>query len=478
MNHWPRRLIYLIVVVGTAGFAFYQYKQSQKEELEEEKKDLIFSSLESSEVQSVSIEKEEGKQNIHFFRQNEGWQMDSPVQDIADRDLIGDWLEGLFAEKIKVIKEKGVDWTEYGLDENLKFIEITTRSNKKFKLDISHYSAFDGSIYIRRGEELLLGGTAWAHLADKPWDYFRSYKLLNIGKHPTGLHYKSKLFTAHLKWDNYIWKWAEKDSAFPLSQSALESYWSFISNVGFEKEIYPDTEKFKKKFQLLIPDIELNMEFEENKSWSVKISSKIGGKFYVLVSTRGYIFTLNKEQKEKVLLLEKNIRDHRQPFQFKKDQAHFMDIKGYGLDIQLKKEKEKWVLLGEDNELERKSELNKEKKNTEKELNSEEVENVLNRTTVLSAGQYFGKEKSFAKTAHLILKDKEEKVILKLEFSEPFELKTKKEDTKKKSQVVYARSSAGQEVMTVRFENLKFVFSSSLLWKDEKENKEEKIKKN
>ena len=146
--------------------------------------------------------------------------------------------------------------------------------------------------------------------------------------------------------EKYKWKWkGEGEPAFPLSHSDLESYWTVITNVNFERKVYPDTESLRKKLKLLPPDIEMELKFKENKSWSIKISPEMDGQFYALVSGRNYIFTLKKEQRDKILLTEKKVRDHRQPFQFKKDQAAFMDLKGYGLNIQLKKEKEKWMLL-------------------------------------------------------------------------------------------------------------------------------------
>ena len=476
-KRWLRRLIYLVVVAGTAGFAFYQYKQQQKEEQEEEKKDLIFSSLDSTQVQSVSIKREDG--NIRFFRQGEGWYMDSPVKDTADRDLIGDWLESLFSEKVRVIKEKGASWSEYGLDKNVKSIEITTTSDENLKLDISYYSAFDGHFYIKKGEKLLLGKTSWATLVNKKGNYFRSYKLLNVKGHPTYLRYSSKPFKAHLKWENHEWKW-EEDSVFPLSHSDLESYWASLSNVSFEKQTYPDTEEFRQKFKLLKPAIELDMKFKKDKNWSVKISHEVDGKFYTLLSTRDYIFVLNKDQRDRILLTEKTIRDHRQPFQFEKDQVHFMELKGYGVDIQLKKEQEDWMLLRAEIQKEESKKVSKEKGNVEKSTNEEEkaklvedkiekklnkaeLQNVFNRIKILSAKQYFGEKKSFIKTSYLILEDKEGKILLNMDLSDPFDSKDKKK--------VYVKSNLGTEVMALDFEDLKFVFSPSLLKTDKAEEK-------
>ncbi|MDE0118962.1 MAG: DUF4340 domain-containing protein [Bdellovibrionales bacterium] len=518
MKRWLSRFIYFVIVMGTASFAFYQYRQSQEEKRKEEKQDLVFPSLELSQVKVFSIKK--GDTYIYVLNQGGEWRLDSPVKDMADRDLVGDWIESLLSEKVKTIKEKGVDWAEYGLDQNVNSIEITTVSGTSLKLDISQYSAFDGKFYIRKEESLLLGNTSWASLTDKQGDYFRSYKALNIGEHPVALHYDSKLFKARLKWDNYNWKWSDSKEGqkkspalFPLSHSELESYWSSFSNISFEKEVYPNTKGLRSKFKLNKPDIELQLEFkskgvnlsessesstlekkeetpgnlkpDQYKKWSLKISPEIKGKFYAMVSTRDYIFTLSKEQRERVLLTEQTIRDHHQPFQFKRREAYFIEWKGYDLDMQVKKEKDKWMLVRAEED-KKVSEAD-----SKREWNVEELKNVLNKLSTLSAKKYFDKKKSFVKTASLIIKDKKEVPILKLELSDPFEwqenknsgfngLATKGKESKSteklvpvetgiipdgynKSKMVYVRSNRGQEVMALDFKAVQSIFSSSLL---------------
>ena len=459
MRTWRRPLIYFFVVMSVAGFAFYQYKKSEKEKIAEEKETLVFSEIQPSEVQSISISQEEG--SIYLIRKEQGWWMESPVKDLADAESVESWLDTLFTEKIKVIKEKGVNWAEYDLQDPIRFLEITMKSDEKFKLSISKYSAFDGSFYIRKGEQLLLGETSWAGIARKKEKDFRSYKLLNIGTHPASVSYKSKVFSADLLWHNYKWEWKEKEQKkFPLSKSQLESYWSSLANIYFEKEVYPDTEPLRKKYQLVSPDIQLEVEFEKNRKWSVRVSPEMEGKFYALVSTRDYIFTLNEDQREKILLTEKKFRDHSHPFLFKEDQVQFIEIKGYGVDIQMKKGKGKWEQLSSEN------------KET---INRKKLDNVLRRIRTLSAEEYFDPKKSFKSVAHLILKNKEGDILLKLESGDPFKLK--KEDDTRKNEMVYVRSNLGQELMALRFNDLKPVFSS-LIKSEKKENKKDKIEDN
>jgi len=485
-----------MVVAGVAGFAFYQYKKAQKEMVEKEKEGRIFPTIKGPiEINKVSIKS--NTQDIHFYRKEDGWWIKSPIEDIADSDLIGDWLDNVLTQKVTIVKKNNVDLAEYDLDQNIKSIKLVTQSNEVFNLDISNYSAFDGSFYLKKGEELLLGSTSWASITSKEADYFRSYKLSNHRKHPTGINFQSKSFSASLKWENYKWSWKdnasskEKDSTFfSLSSSALESYWSAFNKINFDKTIHPNTTENREKFKLLKPNIEIKITFENNKKWSIALSEEIDKKNYVLVSNRDYIFSLDKDQYEKLILTEKKIRDHRYPFQFEVDKLHSLYIKGYGLHVPVKKTKKGWVLLEgafdnttlENNKATEETttlENNKTTKKTAKKpdeqtnedkkllkLNSERLESVLNEIRSLEAKKYFRKNKKFDRVAHVVLKDKEGKEILKLEFGQPIELKNINDN----ETLVYATSN--QEVMAVESSRLKAIFSAELLQKNEGNEKD------
>ena len=454
--HW---LIYSGVVVATVGLAFYQHSHIQNNQSAKEKENLIFPSLELGQVRGITLKFKTGSMQFHYKKG--AWFMESPVQDVADLDLVNDWLESLLSEKVQVIKEKEVDFSEYNLDKNVHSIELTSKSKQKFNIDISYYSAFDGQFYIKKGESLLLGDQVWAEVVGKQFSNFRSYKLLNRRDHPESLWYKSTSFSANLKWLNYLWKWNE-EKKFPLSGTALESYWSTLSQVKFDKKILPNTREMRKKFKLLKPATEINFIFKDNKKWSAKISSRINNEFYVLVSDRDYIFILNEEQKRKTLLNMKILRDHRHAFQFELSQAVSLMLKGYGLDLELEKKKKKWSLVkGQLVAVKGESVVPAEQVKNEPlksdDLNLEEASNILNRIKVLEAQEYFPAEKPFSKAANLEIRNKNKEVILSLEFSEPFEIKTDK--TKR----VYVKSNKNKEVMSLNFDHLKFIFSKALL---------------
>ena len=497
--------LYLIFVLGTALFAFYEYRQSQQEQKEELVQSLIFPNLKPMEVQSVTLKAEKPDKTdekklrgeVRLFRKGKAWSLGSPVEDIADRDIVGDWLSTLLSEKVQLLKEEGADWAEYGLDKGAKTIEITTTYEKKLKVNISHYSAFDGSFYIQKEGALLLGGTGWASLTSKKGDYFRSYKLVNETAHPVFIEYHSPDFLAHFKWEDHTWKWENSQlntpsthvkgqGAFPLSQAKLESYWSALKNISFEKETYPDVAGFKKKFKLDKPITKLRVGFQNGDQGlsvlEIKVGPKIEGQFYVSVSNREDIFILSQNRVEELSLTEKKIRDHSHYFQFDREKLAFMDIKGYGMDLELEKKGREWKWLN-NKEDDGEGSAQKESQDIKKEpkLNTEQLAEVLAKIPQLSAEKYFPANKPFQKVADLILKDKEGEILLHLKWSKPFDVALsqkldsrgksregsqksgKKSEDQTKNRQVLVKSHLGREAMVLPYEVVPSLFSPSLL---------------
>lgn len=440
------RLIYLIIVLMISGYAFYEYKTFQQKEDKKDEQKKIFPGLIGSQIQKIQIQKI--KETIVLDRKDKSWYLIKPIEDKASDNSVADWLDQLLSQKVEIKKEKDVDWSEYGLDENTRNIELKTDADKNFQLNISNYSGFDGSFFIKKDEKLLLGDTRWSQILDKDFSYFRSYYLINNKQHPVSLHYRSGNTNIQLKWKNYEWLWVNEGGlSYPLLNSAIESYWTSLVNVLFDKEVQSYTVNAVKKYKLNKPYIELGLEYGENKKWSVKIGPKIKDKHSAKVSNRNFIFSLSESQVKQVFQEKMAFRDHKKPFQFAKDQVQFIEIEGNGINLKLQKHKEKnWmIVLGGKDEMV---------------LNTEELENILNRVLALSAKKYFSSKKKFSSVAKFILLDKGNNPILQLQFSESF-------SNDKNMKNVTVSSSSGTEVMMVSFADFENIFSKNLLQKKE-----------
>lgn len=437
-----------------ASFAWYQYQQAEIKKQSEKKKDLIFSDWSASEVQEIQIQNPT-KKTIHIIQKpNTLWYLESPLKDLANASAVLDWIQNVLAEKANILKMGDtINWSEYGLIDNVRQVQLKSKS-KNIELKISHYSAFDGSFFLKKNKELLLGSTAWASLTEKPIAILRSYQVINRTNRPLSIRYKSKEFNATFKWEQHGWQWSEStplEKKFSISEPELEAYWSELSEIKFEeKNIYPKTKAYLKKYDLLKPILQLNMEFPDNEMWSAKFSKK-ANLFYVSVSTRDWIFTLKPSTMENILLSEEKIRDHKKPFAFNPNQVGFMKIKSKDINLHFKKEKDKWVLftiIGTNT-------IKDQTKNTKEQallkfLSQEPAIQALDRILNLSVNKYL-KVKHFKPAYTLTLKDKDKALLLELKFSEPFKKEGKNQ--------VYVQSNKERQTITIQSEELKNLLS-------------------
>ncbi len=452
------RLMFLVLVLGVLTFTIYQYQVAKEEQSIEKTKGLIFPEIQGKEGQIQEIVLESLKEKIHLLRKDQQWRLLSPIKDLADEGSTYDWLEDLFSKKVKVIKKgSGIDWKGYGLSAKSRSLSVTDKAGKVFSLNISYYSAFDGSFFIRKGENLLLGDTSWAFLMDKKFSSFRSYKLLNIAGHPIALSYQSSSFALALEWKNYKWKWKGKPS-FPLSQSALESYWSALSTIQLDREnIQLLSEKQKRKNKLLKPFVQLNLKFKGDKEWTLHLSPKIKNRHYALIATRNYIFMLQLHQASRVIQNSMSFRDHSVPFSFQKDQVANIEIKGEHATSQFKKKENEWARV------------NSKKKQSS---DSEQVKKILSRLSRLTAKEYFGNQ-SFPTKLELLLKDKKDNILLDLKFSASFQLDKKVSLNKPLmgNKMIYVKSSVTNEVVGIASKDFEKLLLTQML---EEKNKSEK----
>ena len=468
--------------MSTAFFAGYQYQQAGQQKQAKEKEDLIFPDWKIQDVQEIQIQSGQVEKKIQLVRTADSlWHLQTPLKDLANTSAVLNWVENVLSEKGTLLKpneleknaatENTINWSEYGLTDNVRTITLKSES-KKIQLLISHYSAFDGSFFLRKNKQLLLGSTAWARLSEQSTDLLRSYQLFNISQRPLSLKYQSKKFRLHVNWKKHSWQWPQAtpvEKQFALSQSELESYWTVLSKIEFQKtNIYPKTKVNQKKYGLLTPSIQLSLQFAPPiEEWTAKFSKK-NNLFYVSISNRNYIFTLKPNQVEQILLTEMRVRNHKKPLEFNPNQVQLIELKGNNLDLQFKRDKDQWVLFTTLQSNKEKNPVKDDKEKTIlKALSKEPAISLLNRISDLSVNEYVGHIKNFTPTHFLVLRDKEKNQLLKLQFSNVFK--------KDNSEQVYMLSSAEKDMMTISAKDFKGIFLPKL---DSEEDAKQKNQEN
>jgi hypothetical protein len=160
--------VLILCLIGYVAFDIHKSKESGGVGEFEQK----LTAIPTSEINSLRVSRRGSV--IEIKKQNGSFEMLQPVVDKVDSAQLSSFLNSVTAAKVQKIDEKegAIDWSQYGMTDGT---EIQIGTNKATEtLTISNTNAYDGSFYIRKGDQLFLGDRAFAHLADKKPDVFRS----------------------------------------------------------------------------------------------------------------------------------------------------------------------------------------------------------------------------------------------------------------------------------------------------------------
>lgn len=342
------QIFFSLLILALGGWAFYEYKQSQKEQAQkEEEASLLNKKLED--LKTFRIKKE--GHVLETTKENQDWFLKQPVKDLADFTEISRWFDEIKNQKIQnITKKEGIKWEDYYLDE-APSVEMEFFSGEIISFSVSKKSSFDGKYFIKKGENLFIGEQYFSsEVNEKDFDSFRNKKLLPSLGHATKIQLKGKeSFTLH--WSDYKWSFdkSKKKKTFPLDSDRLDGFWTDASSMKASaiKEAVNSSSSLK-KYGLNKPQLEIHFNYsDKDKSYSLKLSpfKKEEDKAFVSVSHRDFILEISKEDAKKLILSQKEIRDHAFPFNYKKDLAAQIERKNDKKSFSIKKIKDNWTSL-------------------------------------------------------------------------------------------------------------------------------------
>ena len=317
----PLFFVFFIVV----GYALYEYKKSLKDE-GKEVLSLLTEKLEN--VEKIRLSNKSS--SLLIVKEKGDWFLKEPFEDFVDFVELSRWFEALQNQKLKPVSEKpDIQWKDYYLT-NPSSVEIGFLSGASTIFSVSEKSSFDGKWFVRKGESLFLGSEDLKkEVNEKTLDSYRSKKLLHSFGHPTRIQFHKKEFKYPLKlsWEKSIWTYL-KNKKFPLNSTHLNIFWTDLSSLKGDKIIGKATQANLKKWNLEKPFVKISLEFKEGgKDILIYFSSVKDGKVYSYTSERSHILEIPESRFEKILLSEENIRDHSQPFHYKKEEAFQIQLK-------------------------------------------------------------------------------------------------------------------------------------------------------
>lgn len=173
------RTILIIALLLFGGYAVYDYRQDIKQQ-ETEMEESRLMTLNFEQVDRFEIQKSDFK--ISLVRTVDGWQLDSPIKDLADNTVADDFVKNVYAERIIEVAKEGadIDWSVYGLDKPLAKIIFKTTNGQENVFEISEKTNFESNGFIRRNSEnkVLVVNSVWIERANKTISDFRDRRFL------------------------------------------------------------------------------------------------------------------------------------------------------------------------------------------------------------------------------------------------------------------------------------------------------------
>lgn len=161
-------LLYIAVLVAVAAYVYFgEIKGAEKRKAEEEKANKIIHVKKDAIDGFKLVSKEHG--TIELTKPTDQWVLTEPVKVKADEHAVKGWLRSVTdAEREKLLKEKDVDWTEYGLDDPRLTVHLHTK-DKTVKLLFGEKNPAKTSYYVRVGDspKLLLVADTLKNSLDK-----------------------------------------------------------------------------------------------------------------------------------------------------------------------------------------------------------------------------------------------------------------------------------------------------------------------
>lgn len=173
------RGILVLAFLLFGGFAVYDYFRDQKKE-QKATEDSRLMALNFEQIDSFEIQK--GAKKIALKRSVSGWELTEPIQDLADNEVVEDFVKNLVPERIIDVAREGadVDWSLYGLDKPEGQITLKATTGESNIFVISERKNFEQNTFARRNQEnrVLVVNSNWQTRVGKEVMDFRDRRVL------------------------------------------------------------------------------------------------------------------------------------------------------------------------------------------------------------------------------------------------------------------------------------------------------------
>ncbi len=358
-------LVFTALVFGALFWAFWDYDATESEkELKKEQSKLF--SLDKSKVVEFSINT--GDQRVVIKKAKDLWRLSAPVDDLADKSSVDQYLNTLFDQTSEesIEEEGGIDEKIYGLHTPLGTIDLKQEDGQTQSLAIGSVKAFDGKHYVKRSTEskIYSASSIWSSQLEKSAKDFREKRVFEGSKSSVEkVEIVSPKGQLTLFKENDLWKM--KGSDFKLDSNSITRFLDKIETlhasefVSEDKENLSDLKKFLLHDPKKVSTIKIISSPKEGNAasseWTLLFGPTTDSKVYFFVSNRKPIMQLAEATAQGFAVSADDFRDKKEPFRFHSDYdqkiVETIELKGSAGTITLKKDKDLWSVGVDDKEV-------------------------------------------------------------------------------------------------------------------------------
>lgn len=416
-------LVGLVILAG--GYAYWDHRADLAAAKEKEQKSLVVQ-LKVDQIQSVRIQSEAGE--VLLERQDDGWHITKPIQDLAKPTAIDEFVEGLMTEKITgtAIESAQPDLAPFGLDQPKATVELKDNLGKSTIIAIGRAKNFQGDAYLRIDQEprVVMASSTWFAKAEKKLDDFRDKRFLRF---PVANVLKLQIQNLNERFLLSTKKGAEGEpdqwfsSAHPdwkLDQNKVREFLRQLNtNEGIEIAIdRPPTSPEMKSWGLAKPFLVLSADLKDGKSWTAHFAAGADKIHRVHTSHPEWTMKISPTDSDRYAkTTEDAFRDRTEAFRF--DRTHVKSAE---------------ITLGN-------------KKYSLKDMENEKVHKFLKTLSEMSLAQFTSQADYKDLNKEIVLKNMKDEVIFRLQWGILKKVKIQNEDVS----VFEAKSSLSPNVFTV-----------------------------
>jgi hypothetical protein len=322
------------LVAGLAGYTVYEYKDSEDTAGTAKGEKRIFHLL-RDDLEEITI-LSKGTETV-LKRQEGQWQMTKPVEDLAEASAVEGFIYSTLTQKGREFREAGgkVGWAEYGLEPAGGKISIRGKG-KTEAMEVSSKNAFDGSFFVRVGDEVWLGDRGLAQLLEREPASFRSRKIYRGPEQVNDVEVQLD--------------YGGVRESFRVKRSGAEDLWTMDPDPGFAVDSAKVAEWVQKLTALhgsdFVPEMPASKPSMEVKlgGSTVTFSGDAGADVMVNVTGRPAVYKVGASSLDTVRVPKVYFRDGKAPFKFKLELVKEIEVHTGGVDNLFVKGETNWEI--------------------------------------------------------------------------------------------------------------------------------------